>query len=609
MVYDPLEKEVIVIQVPDVSWDIDRIESSETTNSPAKSPFPELSSKQIDILDQINILPTYYPSPSPTTTLTAPITLTTPTSVSSIIVTSFPTTIITQGITSDNNKSRTFFSCPPPPRQTVQHGESTIEIDTPISTVRISFGFQVQTQDTAATRTILPAIESQMELTLGEYMKSHTEDGYDESSCSGYYIQDFRRRRRKAMAAEELPTKIIALSRSEDLSLDKYIPCETTIISSTNCFVVKGALDVSYIGYNEAGVKSAISRIIKTEVVNQAEYGIEYIYVNDDVLSHGYTTPDTDMIPTIVSSLQESDPAISNDESGITIYGAGILVALGLAFIGVVYVAFIKGNKQRRTKLRGMSDGNEVSDDLSSDKVDQYPKYRQKSVTPDLENNFVSSHPPRGMKWRANDRDRSGKSKAVKAAVTMTKKMNQTNKLDDAIIAVPDESSNVDGSCEISVIFNPPFHPVGKDVMRSGTATCTTNRIDNNCDSSLTRRSLNMEAESHNISDILADEAGGDFSTRKNVQWPLSKLSIIPLVDRYPSSVSSIDEALESPTSIGGRSRIHFLPSISEADLSPSIKDTPSVHSPKKLSKSTSGINRCTSHSSNYSNEYEESEI
>jgi hypothetical protein len=484
----------------------------------------------------------------------------------------------------------------------VQHGESSIEIDTPLSTVRISYGFHVvQTQENNDIRTILPAIEGQMERTLGEYMKSHTEDGYDESSCSGYYIEDFRRRRRrrrKAMAAEELPTKIIALSSAEDLSLDKYVPCETTI--STKCFVVKGALDASYLGHNEAGVTSSISRLIKTEVVNQAEYDIEYIDANDDE-SYGYTTPNTaDLIPTIVSSLQESDPAMSNDESGgITIYGAGILVALGLAFIGVVYVAFIKGNKQRRTKSRGMSDGNEVSDDMS-DKVNHYPTYRQKSVTPDLENNIVRSSRPRGIKWRANDRDRSGKSNNANAAVKMTKKTNQTSKSDDAIIAIPDESSNVDGSCEVSAIFNRPFHPVGKDVMRSGTATCTTNSIDN--------RSSNMEAFSHNISDFLADEAGGDSATKKNEQWPL-KLSIIPLVDRYPSSVSSNDEALGSPTSIGGRSRIHILPSISEADLSPSMKDTPSVHSPKKPSKSTSGMNRCTSHSSDYSNEYEESEI
>ena len=609
MVYDPLQESSVdvVIQVPDVSWDIARVESSETTNSPATvaaaATHTELSSKQIDVLNQINILPTYFPSPSPTTS--APMTPTPTSVVSSIIITtSFPTTIITEGTTSD--KSRTFFSCPPPPRLIVRHGESIIEIDTPLSTVRISYGFHVvQTQENNDIRTILPAIEGQMEQTLGEYMKSHTEDGYDESSCSGYYIEDFRRSRRKAMA-EELPTKIIALSSAEELSLDKYVPCET--IMSTNCFVVKGALDASYIGHNEAGVTSSISRLIKTEVVNQAEYDIEYIDANNDE-SYGYTTPNTaDLIPTIVSSLQETDPAMSNDESGgITNYGAGILVALGLAFIGVVYVAFIKGNKQRRTKLR---ERHEFSDDLS-DKVNHYPNSRQKSVTPDVENNDVSSHHPRGMKWRANDCDRgSGKSNDAKAgpAVKVIKKSNQKNMSDDAIIAIPDESSNGDGSCEVSAIFKRPFHPVSKDVMRSGTAKCTTNSIDNNCDSSITRRSSNMEAELHNISDVLADEAGGDSATKKNEQWPL-KLSIIPLVDRFPSSVSSNDEALGSPMSIGGRSRILFLPSISEADLSPSMKDTPSVHSPKKLSKYTSGMNRCTSHSSNYSNEYEESEI
>ena len=144
MVYDPLKEEasVVVIQVPDVSWDINRVESSKTTNSPATSaatPYPEMSSKQIDILDQINILPTYYPSPSPTTSAPMIITLV-PTSVSSIIITtSFPTTIITEGIIISDDNSRTFFSCPPPPPQIVQHGESLIEIETPISTVRMSF--------------------------------------------------------------------------------------------------------------------------------------------------------------------------------------------------------------------------------------------------------------------------------------------------------------------------------------------------------------------------------------------------------------------------------------------------------------------------------------
>jgi cbb3-type cytochrome oxidase subunit 3 len=478
-----------------------------------------------------------------------------------------------------------------------------------------SFGFHVQTQDTNI-HTILPAIERQMEQTLGEYMKSHTEDGYDESSCSGYYIEDFRRRTRRKAMAEELPTKIIALSSAEDLSFDKYLPCDETISNTNNCFIVKGALDASYIGYNEAGVTSSISRLIKTEVViNQVEYDIEYIDVNNDVSYYGYTTPDTtaDFIPTIVSSLQESDSAINDDDDdesgGITIYGAIILIALGLAFIGVVYVAFIKGNKQRRTKLNKR---HEVSDDMS-DKVNHYPTNRQKSITPDLENNIVrSSSRPRGMKWRANDRHLSVKSKdaEVGLGVKKTKKMNPpSNKSDDAIVAISDESSNGDGSCEVSAMFKHPDRPPGKDVLRSRTTTCTANCFDNNCDSSITRRTSNMEAESHNISAVSIEEAGGDSSTKKNEQWPLSKGSIIPLVDRYPSSVSSINEALGSPTSIGSRSRIHFLPSISEADLSPSMKDTPSVHSPKKLSRSTSGINRCMSHLSNYSNECEESEI
>ena len=83
MVYDPLKEASVdvVIQVPDVSWDIARVESSKTTNSPATAaaaPHTELSSKQIDVLDQINLLPTYFPSPSPTTS--ALMTLT-PTSV------------------------------------------------------------------------------------------------------------------------------------------------------------------------------------------------------------------------------------------------------------------------------------------------------------------------------------------------------------------------------------------------------------------------------------------------------------------------------------------------------------------------------------------------
>lgn len=226
MVYDPLKEEasVVVIQVPDVSWDINRVESSKTTNSPATSaatPYPEMSSKQIDILDQINILPTYYPSPSPTTS--APMITLVPTSLSSIIITtSFPTTIVTEGIITSDNNSRTFFSCPPPPPQIVQHGESIIEIETPLSTVRISFGFHVQTQDTDI-HTILPAIERQMEQTLGEYMKSHTEDGYDESSCSGYYIEEFTH-------SNKCQTFILCFARS--------LPGPTGCIVNSECIYI-----------------------------------------------------------------------------------------------------------------------------------------------------------------------------------------------------------------------------------------------------------------------------------------------------------------------------------------------------------------------------------
>jgi hypothetical protein len=215
--------------------------------------------------------------------------------------------------------------------------------------VGIKYAFQVQLTESEDIAAILPHIESHLESTLGEYLKSHTEDGYDKNQCRGYNVEDFRRRKltNTTSSVKNGPTKIVAVSTIRGMSVDETRLCDP---ENENCHVIYGGLEATYIGNNEAGVKSSISRVIKEEVVDESEYEMEYIQADDE--SYGYVSPDSKTIPITVSSAQAITPESLIKSSRITKYGMGILAALGSAFMVLCFVAFVKGGSKKKKNAR-----------------------------------------------------------------------------------------------------------------------------------------------------------------------------------------------------------------------------------------------------------------
>ncbi|KAL3800042.1 hypothetical protein ACHAW5_003690 [Stephanodiscus triporus] len=330
MDYDPLGD--VELEIPDIGWDIARYETNQPTESNQPTPHPP------------SFDPTPVPSPSPSSDTHS--STATPTESLS------PSPSTTNVSETSTSSSSTYYSCPPPPAKTVQHGTTIVKVEPSISIVRIPYGFQVQTSENEDVITILPNIENQIEATLGEYMKSNTEDGYDENLCKGYDVEDFRLRKlnNAVSTLEDAPTKIIAISRAKGMFVDENYKCEP---HNENCHLIYGELDATYVGNNEAGVKSSISRVIKDVVVDQVKYDIQYKEVDDE--SYGYKSPDiSNEIPVIVSSAQEATPESIIKSSRLTPYGLGILVALSSTFIVLCFVFFIKdgGSKKRKNAKR-----------------------------------------------------------------------------------------------------------------------------------------------------------------------------------------------------------------------------------------------------------------
>ena len=310
---------------------------SPVTPSPASSP--------------VTTWPVTTPQVTPSPVAPSPVTQS-PTVTSSESLAPSPSTASiseTSKSPSSLDEARTYYSCHPPPTETVQYGTTLVDIEPQISNVGIPYGFQVQVSEDEDIKTILPSIESHLESTLGEYMRSHTEDGYDKNQCGGYYVEDFSLRKltnNTLTGVEDAPTKIVAISRAKSMYVDENQQCEPP---NENCYVVYGGLEATYVGNNEAGVTSSISRVIKEEVVQQSDYDIQYKPVDDE--TYGYVSPDTsNKIPVVVSSAQDAEPESIIESSRITPYGKIILVALGSAFIVLCFILFTKGIGSKKTK-------------------------------------------------------------------------------------------------------------------------------------------------------------------------------------------------------------------------------------------------------------------
>ena len=646
---------MVDIGLPDISWDLDRLNpptevptSSPVTPSPVTpSPVtPEPSTSQPTINWKIPAEPAR--TWSPTYIAIRP---TTPEPSSS--PTKLPSPLSSTTDDETTTSSRTYFSCPPPSptilqRQVNDGTNVSIEIDPPISTVRIAYDFQLQLlaaqqqqEEEEELEEIMSKLEIQLETSLGTYMKNNTtyqeDDGQEE--CEGYNVDEFRRRRRKLVDdnnraygerfglqqpknmdgeqhlhlqrqrraraddiveieqsttktegevveeeedEDEIPTKIIGISSVKSLSIDDTRECKPT---SPNCYIVHGELDATYVGYNEAGVTSSISRAVKQQMMmvppdsgnsssegnndnsssDDPTYTIQYL-AQDDTQEGGSRLANTpSAFANIINGYKESLPEISSDLQ-LSPYGVGILGSLGVAFLMVCYVLFIKSDGDRektkkelkKSKKKALCEYDDSSNGQQSEGEQSYC-YDLESVAIDYNDNGNMNGDDNAYREDGVEvRSLGGRPGAVAVGASSrssgeTKKMsnkandvnyNDVQNMPSLLESVDEESSTGAGSISSSNVRGPKaVSPLDAGVsVRSNTPS---------------------PSERTPFAGLLFSRSGEQGGSHT------------PLVDRIPSSTRGSPNSMElSPQ---GSAQIYQLPSISESTLPPPMNDTPHV--------------------------------
>ena len=324
------------LPTPDISWDLERLETtppSELSQPPSPAVTPSLT-------------PSPVTSSSAGPTIVAQLGTLTPSSTQAGLLDGSQPSIST-------SKDRTYYSCPPLWSETIdaQNERDAPEKITDTSTVRIAYFFRVQLLGDTDITLLLPTIESRFKNSLGEYLKNNTV--YDEGGrCDGFYVdEDLRRRNltsagrgvKRRAADENSPTKIIGISSVADLFVDETQSCVPR--NNDQCYIAHGELDATYVGFNEAGVKSSISRAVEKKLVDDSRYEIHYLgsqYQSDEGTASG---------PSAINGASVKMQEAASGEGFLpSPLGIGILAILGSTFLVVCYVLFIKSNGVAKVK-------------------------------------------------------------------------------------------------------------------------------------------------------------------------------------------------------------------------------------------------------------------
>lgn len=360
-----------------------------------------------------------------------------------------------------------------------------------------------------------------------------------------------QRQQQQHRRQQGVPTKIIGMSSAKDLTVDEYQSC---IPRNTGCYVVHGELDATYVGFNEAGVKSSVSRAVREEMVdngfeydNDFEYEVEYLGAGGAAASDGgarsANTPSSLNMGDVLDALPPSD-----GRHGITPYGIGILAALGSAFLVICYVIFVKADVPSNVKDR-IDERNvrKVSKRKALGEDDNEQRYAQDDYCYDLgsvvaidrgkddgEDGFEVHSTLTSSRSRSNSSN--GQYSQVSRHSAKTKRM--SNKAGDVNHGTAQKSSSLLEDED--------------DLQDSDAAVRTRSGIavhpdDAGC----------IPKDSSSSSDSI--ERAAPISNHTGMQPAGTPLQ----VDRTPS-----------PASAAGT---HQLPSISEAELPPSMRDTPRI--------------------------------
>jgi len=262
--------------------------------------------------------------------------------------------------------------------------------------------------------TILPEIQRRVGRAVASVLRENTENGDDADACLGYFVEEWRRRRRGLAVAQGQRdhghSHLVSYSQSQPqpqphshphssrsssrrlMQDDPGSPSRTKIIAlSTSpaapyhtlaeddaprqcsppyegCYVVRGRMDVTYVGYNEAGVASEIVHLIRREMEavddvatggaaglgdrTRSEfqsapswpwplYRLKFLGPSsDDGHARTANTPSA-----VVSNLGQISSVLPESDGGVSPVGIGIVVVLAATFLAAVYAVFINDER------------------------------------------------------------------------------------------------------------------------------------------------------------------------------------------------------------------------------------------------------------------------
>jgi len=500
-----------------------------------------------------------------------------------------------------------------------------VKIRPHISTVNIEYEFQLQLlqfdseDEDDLLEDLLSEIQDRLGNSLSRYMKSNTEDGEDEGSCRGYYVEDFRRRRRRRRRnlnqrraraeGEDTRTKIVEITTATELSIDDDLDC---VPKNDGCHVVRGEYDATYVGFNEAGVKSAISRAVKEEMDEGGDddddsnkeglYRLSFLGLESEM------TRSSEPNIAALNVLDYAAELVPENNTRFTNYGIGILAALGAAFMMLCYVIFVRDEKTSSKVKDKMVDRKERKkekqtalgerDDERETPVDQSYCYDLGSVAivggegyniDDAYDGCDGSEA--GVELQSSHSSMSAKSKVSDKTQRMSNKADDVNydaahKLDSLL------EGDVDFGCDEEESYTlTAASRVGLQTVSSVDAGCSvrsSNSAGSRSVSNSGRSHSSRRTDQYGTNSVKSSKSSGEtsessplanlvFGTYSNVSSDDDSLQLVAMVDRTPSSPSNIPTIDLSPT--GDSTVIRQLPSILEAELPPPMNDTPRMNS------------------------------
>ena len=323
------------LPTPDISWDLDRLETVIPTEKLSQQLSPSIT------LAPVTLFPVASLMGNPTTVTQAPVTLV----PAETLTPSTTTQLITSNEVPPSTAStteRAYYSCSP--------GDKLNN-----ATVRVAYNFQIQLLGNVGIAALLPTIESRFERSLGEFLKTNTV--YDGRRCEGYYVEHFRGRflndnrnnnvmNEERRISEANSTKIIGISSATDLSVDEAQAC---VPRREDCYIICGELDATYVGPNEASVKSSLSRVVEEEFAGGFMYEIKYLgsqYPSDDNRTSSSPSP----VAGVVANRKNTMPNSASGGLLLSPLGIGIIAVLGSTFIVACIVLFITSDGSGKVK-------------------------------------------------------------------------------------------------------------------------------------------------------------------------------------------------------------------------------------------------------------------